>query len=59
MSGHGHHGKVSTVHDLRPNCVWDSMEAIVGDGVRQCLLCVEGEAEELNMRPLGKLIHGS
>lgn len=58
MSGHDHHGMVSTLHDLRRNCVWNSVVAIVGDVIRQCLLCVEGEVGGLKPRPPGKLIHG-
>lgn len=31
MGSRGHSGKVSALHVLRPYCMWDSMEADVGD----------------------------
>lgn len=50
---------MSTLHELRPHCVWDSIEAIVADLVPPCLLCLEEKAGELKPRPLRELIHGA
>lgn len=58
MGRRWHHGKASTVHALRPYCVWASMGASIGLFVRQCLHGVDGKVGELKTRPLRELVHG-
>lgn len=58
MGSRGHGGKVSALYVLRPYCMWDSMEADVGEFVRQCLHCVKSKAGEVMPRFLGDLIRG-
>lgn len=58
MGGSGHRGKASTLHALRPYCVWAYMKADVGECFHQRLHCVDSKVGELKPRSLEERMHG-